>query len=77
MTKLARVLMNSQMDDFVVREIKVPVVSSLGIKAVIQIGEVDYSPFSAKQTENIFNKFTEDYQQLGQSLLEKETRQRR
>ena len=34
-TKLARVLMNSQMDDYVVREIKVPVVSSLGIKAVI------------------------------------------
>ena len=33
--KLARVLMNSEMDEYVVREIKVPVVSSLGIKAVI------------------------------------------
>lgn len=76
-TKLARVLMNSQMDDFVVREIKVPVVSSLGIKAVIQIGEVDYTPFSAKQTEEIFKKFTDDYQQLGQSPNEKETRQQR
>lgn len=66
--------MNSQIDDFVVREIKVPVVSSLGIKAVIQIGEVDYTQFSDQQTENIFTKFNEDYQYLGQSPNEKEQR---
>ena len=50
------------MDDYVVREIKVPVVSSLGIKAVIQIGDVNYTTFTSQQTETIFQKFTENYQ---------------
>lgn len=75
--KLARVLMDSEMDDYVVREIKVPVVSSLGIKAVIQIGEVDHTPFTAEQTAEIFQKFSADYQQLGQSGADKEARLQR
>jgi hypothetical protein len=56
--KLARVLMNSEMDEYVAREIKVPVVSSLGIKAVIQIGDVDHTQFTAEQASEIFHKFS-------------------
>lgn len=58
MAKLARVLMNSDMDEYVAREIKVPVVSSLGIKAVIQIGDVDHKQFTTEQTTEIFHKFS-------------------
>jgi len=64
-TKLARVLMNSEMDEYVASEIKVPVVSSLGIKAVVQIGQVDHAPFSDGRADEIFLRFSREYQHLG------------
>lgn len=35
--------MKGVQSDYVPAEIKIPVVSTLGIKAIIKIGEVDYS----------------------------------
>ena len=44
--KLASVIMKSVPQDYVPTEIKIPVVSTLGIKAIIKIGDIDYTPLS-------------------------------
>ena len=41
--KLADIFMKSAPHDFVPSKIKIPVVSSLGIKAVIKLGKIDYT----------------------------------
>ena len=46
-------------EDFIPTEIKIPVVSSLGIKAIIKIGEIDYTPMSQALASSIFLEFKE------------------
>jgi hypothetical protein len=50
--------------DFIPKEIKIPVVSSLGIKAIIKIGDIDYTPMSKKEAESSFRQFEKDYKYL-------------
>ena len=52
--KLAAIIMKSAPNEFVPSKIKIPVVSSLGIKAVIKLGEIDYSPHSKEQEAALF-----------------------
>jgi hypothetical protein len=41
--------MQSEGENWIPSEIKIPVVSSLGIKAVVKIEDIDYTTFTAKQ----------------------------
>ena len=59
--KLAAILMQSQHGEWIPSEIKIPVVSSLGIKAVVKIGEVDYTPFREKEAMEVFMDFYNGY----------------
>ena len=59
--KLAAILMQSQHGEWIPSEIKIPVVSSLGIKAVVKIGEVDYTPFREKEAMELFMDFYNGY----------------
>ena len=43
---LMRLLVDQINPDYIPCEIKIPVVSSLGIKAVIKISEINHTPFS-------------------------------
>jgi|TARA_B110000285_G_scaffold219926_1_gene271140 hypothetical protein len=47
--KLAGIIMQSEGENWIPSEIKIPVVSSLGIKAVVKIEDIDYTTFTAKQ----------------------------
>ena len=51
---LMRLLVDEVRQDYIPSEIKIPVVSSLGIKAIIKISEVDFTPFSQMETRHIF-----------------------
>lgn len=62
--KLAAIIMKSSPNEFVPSKIKIPVVSSLGIKAVIKLGEIDYSPHSVEQDAALFKDFQQGYQNL-------------
>lgn len=44
--KLSAILMSEVASEFIPSEIKIPVVSTLGIKAIIKIEEIDYTPFT-------------------------------
>ena len=55
--KLCSIIMKEQPEEFIPQEIKIPVVSSLGIKAVIRIGDPDYSLFSVYQSQDTFIEF--------------------
>ena len=62
--KLAAIIMKSAPPEFVPSNIKIPVVSSLGIKAVIKLGEIDYSRHSEDQDANLFLNCHHGYQSL-------------
>ena len=49
--------MKSINTDYIPSEIKIPLLSSLGIKAIIKIGQTDYSPLGKLEAEEIFKKF--------------------
>jgi hypothetical protein len=70
--KLTSIIMKSVGSDFIPSEIKIPVLSSLGIKAIIKIGQTDYTPMSKEQAEEIFLKFDKDYLYLKMSQDERE-----
>jgi hypothetical protein len=40
-------------------EIKIPVLSTLGIKAIIKIGDIDYTPLSEGEAASISLEFKE------------------
>ena len=44
--KLSALLFGQVNKEYIPEEIKIPVVSSLGIKAVIKLGELDYNKLS-------------------------------
>jgi hypothetical protein len=48
--KLMSYIMGNISIDFIPSEIKIPIMSSLGIKAVIKIEEIDHTPFSKYET---------------------------
>ena len=56
--------MQSEGDQWIPREIKIPVVSSLGIKAVVKIEDIDHTPFAEKEELQTFHRFYEGYQNL-------------
>lgn len=62
--KLAGIIMQSEGENWIPSEIKIPVVSSLGIKAVVKIEDIDYTTFTAKQELQTFHTFYEGYQNL-------------
>ena len=70
--KLTSIIMKSVGSDFIPSEIKIPVLSSLGIKAIIKIGQTDYTPMSKEQAEEVFLKFDKDYLYLRMSQDERE-----
>ena len=70
--KLTSIIMKSVGSDFIPSEIKIPVLSSLGIKAIIKIGQTDYTPMSKEEAEEIFLKFDKDYLYLKMSQDERE-----
>ena len=66
--KLAHVIMMSEPDDsLMISEIKLPVMTSLGIKAVVQISEVCHDPFDEQKLDDLFRSHLKDYQNLGGS----------
>lgn len=56
--------MQSEGENWIPSEIKIPVVSSLGIKAVVKIEDIDYTTFTEKQELQTFHTFYEGYQNL-------------
>jgi len=65
--KLLEVITTDQNATFIPKQIKIPVVSSLGIKAVVQIGEINDTPFSSEEHETIFGDFGPDYHVISES----------
>lgn len=63
--KLASIIMGSFNTNFIPYEIKIPVLSSLGIKAVIQIGKIDHTPFIPEESDHLFQSFVDDYIFIG------------
>ena len=53
--------MKGEPDEYIASEIKVPVVSSLGIKAVIQISEIDHSFIPDESLSELFLRHEVDY----------------
>ena len=56
--------------DFVPSQIKIPVVSTLGIKAIIKIAEVDYKPMSDSVASSIFLEFKEYHRIVLDKILD-------
>ena len=56
--------MDQTTEDFIPCEIKIPVISTLGIKAIVQIDQVDSTAFTHDETHDQFAGFYEDYQNL-------------
>jgi len=56
--------MKSATHEFIPSKIKIPVVSSLGIKAVIKLGEIDYSPHSPETEAALFLNLHQGYERL-------------
>lgn len=68
--KLTSVIMKSVPQDYVPTEIKIPVVSTLGIKAIIKIADIDYTPLSQSEAASIFLEFQEYHQIALNKIIE-------
>lgn len=59
--RLSAIIMGSSGIDYIPCEIKIPVVSTLGIKAIIQISPVNYTRFSDQEAYQFFESFKDSY----------------
>ena len=63
--KFIKLLQNYAADGFIPETIKIPIVSSLGIKAIIKVGEIDHKPMDDQELKKIFTDIWREYKDLG------------
>lgn len=62
--KLIQLILQTAEQTMIPSEIKIPVVSSFGIKAVIKIGDIDHTEFQPDETQRIFVDYHKDYHKV-------------